>query len=433
MGNINIYEKKIKMFLFTNNYPFDKGEEFLENEIPILSKKFDITIVPTSKGKTNIIRELPLSVVLDSSFCDLFLKVSMKLCRVLWIFPEFFLFVKELIKAPKKLLSIKRIASWLSLASLQVYWFKKNYQDLIKDSQVSIILYSYWMNAFALGAGLIKEKYLKNAYAISRAHRYDLYEDRPDNPIQYIPFRNDILEKIDRIYCVSKHGQDYLQNKYPNFSNKIYLSRLGIMKSNSEIEINDNRNYFRIVTCSSIIPIKRVKLIVEVISYIGKYLENKIIYWEHFGDGPLRNDIERNAQELFNKNIVYKIWGHVSNKEVLNYYKSNVVDVFLNLSLSEGLPVSIMEALSFGIPVVATNVGGVSDLVDESVGLLIPVNMLPANIAKNICLILNENYENQVSRRKKAKERWEEKSNAIVNYSSFAQELELLILGSHPL
>ena len=51
MGNINIHEKKIKMFLFTNNYPFDKGEEFLENEIPILSKKFDITIVPASKVK----------------------------------------------------------------------------------------------------------------------------------------------------------------------------------------------------------------------------------------------------------------------------------------------------------------------------------------------------------------------------------------------
>ena len=106
----------------------------------------------------------------------------MKLCRALWIFPEFFLFMKELIKAPKKLLSIKRIASWLSLASLQVYWFK-NYQDLIKDNQVPIILYSYWMNAFALGIGLIKEKYLENAYAISRAHRYDLYEDRPDNPV----------------------------------------------------------------------------------------------------------------------------------------------------------------------------------------------------------------------------------------------------------
>ena len=205
------------------------------------------------------------------------------------------------------------------------------------------------------------------------------------------------------------------------------------MQSNSEIKINDNRNYFRIVTCSSIIPIKRVKLIVEVISYIGKYLENKIIYWEHFGDGPLRNDIEKNAQDLFSKNIVYKIWGHVSNKEVLNYYKSKVIDVFLNLSLNEGLPVSIMEALSFGIPVIATNVGGVSDLVDESVGLLIPVNMLPANIAKNICFILNENYENQVNRRKKAKERWKEKSNAVVNYSLFAQELELLISGSSPI
>jgi len=44
--------------------------------------------------------------------------------------------------------------------------------------------------------------------------------------------------------------------------------------------------------------------------------------------------------------------------DVLNYYASNPVDVFINTSSSEGLPVSIMEAMSFGIPVIATNVGG---------------------------------------------------------------------------
>ncbi|NCO54621.1 MAG: glycosyltransferase, partial [Bacteroidetes bacterium] len=47
------------------------------------------------------------------------------------------------------------------------------------------------------------------------------------------------------------------------------------------------------------------------------------------------------------------------------------VDLFINVSESEGIPVSIMEALSAGIPVIATNVGGTNEIVNNDVGFLI--------------------------------------------------------------
>ncbi len=50
--------------------------------------------------------------------------------------------------------------------------------------------------------------------------------------------------------------------------------------------------------------------------------------------------------------------GGISNAEVFQFYRDNKVDLFVNASTSEGLPVSIMEAISFGIPSIATNVGG---------------------------------------------------------------------------
>ena len=53
-------------------------------------------------------------------------------------------------------------------------------------------------------------------------------------------------------------------------------------------------------------------------------------------------------------------------------------DVFVLSSEFENLPVVLLEALASGLPVVATDVGGVSEIVDESVGALVPPRDVPA-------------------------------------------------------
>ena len=65
---------------------------------------------------------------------------------------------------------------------------------------------------------------------------------------------------------------------------------------------------------------------------------------------------------------------------MLNWFENNSVDVFVNVSSSEGLPVSIMEAFSFGVPVVATKVGGIPEIVDEKCGILIPKEFEPKEL-----------------------------------------------------
>ncbi|MBL3200697.1 glycosyltransferase, partial [Klebsiella pneumoniae] len=59
----------------------------------------------------------------------------------------------------------------------------------------------------------------------------------------------------------------------------------------------------------------------------------------------------------------YKLWGTVPHETIISFFAANPVHLFLNLSTMEGIPVSIMEAISFGIPVVATDVGAVSEIV----------------------------------------------------------------------
>ena len=103
------------------------------------------------------------------------------------------------------------------------------------------------------------------------------------------------------------------------------------------------------------------------------------IEWLHFGDGILRNELEETRlykTGICQTGITYRFMGHYPNEELLKFYTANKVDLFINTSSTEGMPVSIMEAQSFGIPVIATDTGGVKEVVTEGTGSLLPVDFI---------------------------------------------------------
>ena len=102
------------------------------------------------------------------------------------------------------------------------------------------------------------------------------------------------------------------------------------------------------------------------------------------------------------------------------FYTSNPVDIFINTSADEGIPVSIMEALSFGIPIIATRVGGVNEIVDDKInGFLLPSDPEPAMIAEKITeFYFLPDYKKEEMQRY-AREKWEKNFNAEKNYQEF--------------
>ena len=70
--------------------------------------------------------------------------------------------------------------------------------------------------------------------------------------------------------------------------------------------------------------------------------------------------------------VTWELAGQLDHREVLSFYERHHVDALLSLSLSEGLPVSMMEAQSYGIPIVACAVHGVPEIVNERTGILLP-------------------------------------------------------------
>jgi glycosyltransferase involved in cell wall biosynthesis len=119
-------------------------------------------------------------------------------------------------------------------------------------------------------------------------------------------------------------------------------------------------------------------------------------------------------------NLEALLQGECSNTEVLDFYRRGV-HVFINASISEGVPVSIMEALSCSIPVVATSVGGVPEAVDASCGILVDASVTPAGLADAVLkLLLSPGYSEM---RVAAHERWMKQFNGPVNFAEFARSL----------
>lgn len=107
------------------------------------------------------------------------------------------------------------------------------------------------------------------------------------------------------------------------------------------------------------------------------------IKWVHIGDGDLYDELallikQNNLQDKF------ILLGKMDSREIIDYYTNNTFDVFVNTSSTEGVPISIMEAFATSIPVIATDVGGTSEIVNNEVGELIESDITPSLLAASL-------------------------------------------------
>jgi glycosyltransferase involved in cell wall biosynthesis len=80
------------------------------------------------------------------------------------------------------------------------------------------------------------------------------------------------------------------------------------------------------------------------------------------GDGPRRIQLEQTARSLGISNYVHFL-GYLTEDAVISELRD--ADIFVLPSFIEGLPVSAMEAMAVGLPVIATNIAGTSELVED--------------------------------------------------------------------
>ncbi len=349
----------MNLVMLTKFYPYGTGEAFIENEMDVLSKYYDrILIIACEAPKDSTIRPVPQNIVVKKinatnsvgKIWDI-VKGQSNYLRPCEAFHE----------ESKKCRTLKQkvFLGYFEEKSRRIYKAIKQQNILSVFNREPLVLYSYWLFVTARVATFIQHDY-NTVYSFSRAHGYDIYKER--NGLNYLPYRELFLKSFNRVFPCSLNGERYLQSEYPEYKGKVKVSLLGTMDHGTGSQSADG--VFRIVSCSRISPEKRVERIPEALALLeGKGMT---IEWIHIGGGSKLKDIMTQATTTLG-DIKFSFLGDMPNKQVMQLYRIKPFDLFINISSSEGLPVSIMEAISFGMPVIATDVGGTSEIVKDGV------------------------------------------------------------------
>lgn len=406
-----------EIWILTSSFPYPPGEQFLETEIEYWGQLCPekINLIPFQG--TGIPRYVPPNISVDtcvSSKFDLAKKLEFLTKS---FFSDFFWQELKWLRENNKLSIGSAWIAWKTSASTLFY--SQVMRKKFKKAEYPVIVYSYWFDISAYAMALLRREGVIN-YLVARAHRFDVYEER--RKYQYMPLKRQFAQDFDRIFAISKSGRSYLGERYKISDNCLAVARLGVIV-NDKLSLPSPNNIVNILSVSFCVSVKRIDRIIDGIALAVQALDQKIlINWTHIGDGPDKKALEENANKTLSAfhNITFQFLGHISNTAVLRYYEANQVDVFINTSESEGVPVSIMEAMSFGVPVIAPSVGGIPEIVTQENGWILSSNPTNQEIAEAICSI--EHYKDDKTR-KSARQMIINNYNSQKNYSNFVNFL----------
>lgn len=412
---------KQKIILLLNEYPYEAGEySFIKTELEYLLKKHELVIISFSKTMD---RKMHLDHRITLYHCINRFGFIEKMYSVLkFIFSRVgWHELKEILKDKKDI--IGRIYDSIAYYGCALQTSRFVHLNKIISKKENIIIYSYWFNEACLAFLLKKRKY-KNCKVISRVHGYDLYNERKKHNRQ--PFRTYMNRQIDKLFFVGDSGFVYYSKHWDVMSNmkKYLIAPIGTENKSTIDNITvPNKNFMRVVSCSDVIPLKRISLIIYALSEISDI----DIEWIHFGDGAQMEELRQTAKKLLanKKNVKHCFYGYVPIQNIMSYYEKNFVDCFITTSATEGAPVSIQEAMSYGIPIIATAVGEIPNMIKGN-GLLLPANPTTEEIKKALESLWNMQEQGKMELRMQSRKLWEEKYNAIKNAERFIEELAMI-------
>lgn len=400
---------KRKLLLATNSFPYNTGEKaFIIPELIRLKEYYDITVISHADnqqiesgfveskimdGVRNLYFPRPIIKSVDKVKALLLYLCDRDGRQEIW----------EIIKQRKHLL--ERLYQSLSFYAQALADQKEIMKSGIIATDEPLIYYSFWNTYYCYSMVRAQRKY-KNVKIVSRIHGFDLYQERMPGERQ--PFKHQMEKGICSLIFLGDYAKQYYieRIKDKNTSvNKLVVCPLGTEDPGRRMPVSSGKEW-HLLSCSDVIPLKRVEYIIDGLSEIQK----EQIHWTHIGAGSELQNIQNYAHEkLTNKsNICYTFKGHMEHNAVMQYYEKEQVDCFITTSSTEGMPVSIMEAMSYGIPVIATAVGGIPEMICEN-GILLSKDPKALEIAQAIITIMKQSTDKMLAVKSNSYRRWQQK------------------------
>lgn len=164
---------------------------------------------------------------------------------------------------------------------------------------------------------------------------------------------------FDRLVCVSEDMRENILQRYKRASEKVAVIRNGI-ETHVKTQRRKAGQDFVIGSCGRFVRVKDYPFLVAVAASIRR--KNTAILFRLAGDGPELNAV-RALVKTRGLDDSFSCVGPVD--DMADFYAG--LDLYINTSIHEGIPMSILEAMLYGLPVVAPRVGGLGEVVTDGV------------------------------------------------------------------
>lgn len=396
-----------KILLATESFPYGRGEKtFVLPELSRLAKEYDVTVIShadekqIAEGWKGI--KLPAGVHVVSHPRPQF--AGRDKGKALFRF----LTDRDGREEIRRILRDKKQRRVRLYQSLSFYAQALADQRLLQKSGLlsgdeEIVYYSFWYDYYCYSMVREKRRY-PSVRIITRTHGRDLYHERVPGDRQ--PLRAQMERGLDGIAFACAYGRDYYDRYVRNTdfpTDRLQVCRLGTEAASRFMPAYAG-GVWQLLSCSNVIPIKRVERIIDGLALI----DGLSLCWTHIGDGGSLEEIKAYAREKLGKkeNISFEFAGFVENAGA--WYRTNQVDCFITTSATEGgCPVSIQEAMAYGVPIIGTDVGGITEMIAGN-GILLSADPDGEEVASAVCRLCSLDGEELYRMKEKSLSLWRE-------------------------
>lgn len=351
----------MKLLYVTSSLPYGPGESFILPEINELRRQSHAVAVVPTYPRGEIIHQGAEKLVEPYRIQPLISRAILHgAIRTLIRFPQRTLRALTLLGTSNPVHLLKNLSVFskgLWLAELALDWRADH-------------IHAHWA-ATSASLAMVASEVSGIPWSFT-AHRWDIVE-------------NNLLARKCRhaafVRFISQSGLELAQRRGVVCGDKARVLHMGIRlpgrvaTDKAASAMGRDREFLTVLCAANLIPVKGHTYLIQAIAHLIK--EGKAVRLLLAGDGELRPALETQVAHLGIADWVVFL-GHVPHEKLLELYKQNKVDVFvlpsvdLGGGLHEGIPVSLMEAMAFGIPVIATETGGIPELLKDGAGLLVP-------------------------------------------------------------
>lgn len=399
------------LVLVTNSFPFGGFTEasFVMPEVSELAQSFRrVIIIPTISDGQRQHYDLPDNVEISTSWLE-YPDWKHRWLRTRYVF------------SPGVWRTMNGSVNYTSLTfALAARSFAGFVDEFVKREKLdwgSTLFYTFWFDLATAGLALVAERRPVNY--LSRAHGHDIYMDRCNG------LRAKAARRSKAVFTAGEAGAIALRKLFPECADKISVRRLGTLKPDVDILSRHHRrvdNRLTFLSVARVEPGKGVDLNYKMLRALAIARESCEIRWIHVGDGSLMDQLRETVVGDCPANLKVDLRGTLRNEKVHDIYCQEDIDWMMLLSEREGLPISLCEALSYGVPVVSTMVEGSDEAIDDDCGVLLAPDPEPEEFVRGMLPYIESEHRYRVMS-ENAFDRWKLLFDARKLRKSFVEEI----------